>query len=126
VHDPSSPSPPAIPIDLSAETLMGLSAAARRFPPLRGDRPVSPSTVWRWVTAGVPLPDGRLVRLEAVRLASRWVTSVQAIDRFCAALTETWGDGTSGGPGPRTPAQRWRDSERAGRDLFRRRPGNVG
>ena len=67
-----------LPIDLNSETLLTLTSASRRF---RLDRPVNPSTVWRWVKKGVRLPDGRRLKLEAIRLGGRWWTSLEAIER---------------------------------------------
>jgi hypothetical protein len=101
--------------DLLAEHTMGFAAAARQLPRLRGGRPVHPSTLTRWATAGISAADGRVVRLEAVRVASRWVTSSEALSRFIADLTAA--------PGVelvRTPAARRRASEDAARELARK------
>ena len=54
---------------------LGMSAAARCVPPHRGSHRASPSTPWRWIRQGVRTPDGRIVRLEAARIGSRWLTS---------------------------------------------------
>src|SRR5262245_28148473 len=86
-----SPTPPDTdtPSPVLAEVLAGqglsLSQAARRFPPARLARPVSPSCVWRWAREGVRLPSGGRLRLEVCRLAGRWVTSESALQRFLAA-----------------------------------------
>jgi hypothetical protein len=77
MYPTTTPHLPPTPIDLTTETLVGLPAAARHLPPYRGGRPVNPVTLWRWITTGVQLTDGRRVRLEAVRLGGRWLT------RFC-------------------------------------------
>jgi len=106
-------------VDLRSEELLSLPQAARRFPPFRQGRPVNPSTVWRWVFTGVRLPDGRRVRLDAVRLSGRWLTSVEAIERFVAAQTPRL-DEAAGTPTPRTPRQRRRAAERAGAELAKR------
>jgi hypothetical protein len=63
-----------------------LPALARSLPPLRAGRPVSASTLGRWVNHGAHLPDGRLVRLEAARVGCHWVSSLAALERFLAAL----------------------------------------
>lgn len=80
-----------IPADITDEILAGgglsLAQAARRFPPYRGDRPVNPSTVFRWITVGIRFADGQRIRLDAVRLGGRWLTSGQALARFMAAQT---------------------------------------
>ncbi len=56
------------------------------------------TTVYHAVTKGSALPDGSKERLEAVRLAGRWITSKQAIERFVVALTEAWSDRASDVP----------------------------
>jgi hypothetical protein len=98
------------------ETLLSLSQAARRLPPGRNGRPVTLSCLLRWVLDGVPGPDGQRVRLEAARLGGRWLTSVEALARFAAALTPRLG---SDDPPPRrrSPAARRRRSERAAKEL---------
>jgi hypothetical protein len=101
---------------LLSETTLGLAAAARRLPPFRNGRPVSPSTIWRWITEGVKLPDGRTVRLEGARIGARWVTSAEALARFVSAQTP---DLNAAGPQPQAPSRRQRAAERAGRELER-------
>jgi hypothetical protein len=73
---------------LSGDAL-GLSAAARLLPAHRGTGRASPSTVWRWIRTGTCTSDGRVVKLEAARLGTRWLTSTAAINRYMAALTPT-------------------------------------
>jgi hypothetical protein len=103
-----------MPIDLRTETLLGLAQAARRVPSGRQDRPVNPSTLFRWIHDGVKLAGGRIVRLEGIRLGGRWLTSLEALQRFAEAQTPEL---TETPPLPRTPAHRRRDSERAGAEL---------
>jgi hypothetical protein len=66
----------------------GLSTtqAARMFPPKRADRPVSPATVFRWMTNGVGVPGGggRLL-LESCRVGCTLFTSRPALVRFIEA-----------------------------------------
>jgi hypothetical protein len=104
-----------IPHTLIDEQLLSLPQAARRLPPGRRNRPVSLSCVLRWVLDGVPGPGGQRVRLEGVRVGGRWLTSVEALARFAAALTPRLDDDPA--PAPRTPKQRQRESERAGKKL---------
>ena len=66
---------------------LGMSAAARLIPAHRGHGRANPSTPWRWITEGAKAPDGRIVRLEAGRVAGRWLTSRAALGRFISALT---------------------------------------
>lgn len=70
---------------LVTEPLISFSEAARLFPTGRRARPVAASTVWRWATTGVRTKDGRTVRLETLRLGSRWITTTPAVQRFLLA-----------------------------------------
>lgn len=103
---------------LLSETLISLYDAARRLPHGRRNRPVSFSCVLRWITDGVPGPDGTRVRLEGVRLGGRWLTSEEAIVRFAARLTPQFEGQTT--PVPRTAGRRRRESERAAAELEQR------
>jgi hypothetical protein len=66
--------------------------------------------------AGTKAPDGRVVRLEAIRLGGRWLTSVEALQRFAAALTPSFAE-TDLTSQWRSPRKRQGDSERAGKQL---------
>jgi hypothetical protein len=48
---------------------------------------VTLSCILRWVLDGVRLKSGQKVRLEAVRLGGRWITSMEALQRFAIAQT---------------------------------------
>src|SRR5690242_17769297 len=98
-------------IDLSLETALSLSAAARRLPSFRAGKAVSPATVWRWICAGTRRRDGTIVHLEGIRLGSRWLTSVQALQRFAQALT-------AADAAPVPTARRKQDAEQAKRELL--------
>ncbi len=100
--------------DLTQETLLSLAQAARLFPPARLGRPVNISTIWRWCRKGVKVDGVGIVRLECVRVSGRWLTSREAISRFVARQTPAIEQETAR---PRTPGQRQRASERAGREL---------
>ena len=69
-------------IDIKAESLLPFTAAAKLIPPLRKNRPVNPSTVWRWHHEG---HEG--IHLEAVRLPGGYFTSAEALQRFIERLT---------------------------------------
>ena len=101
-------------IDLTSETLISLIQAARLLPPGRGNRPATLTCLLRWVRCGVRAPSGELVRLEAVRLGPRWVTSREALQRFAEALTPRIGDAP---PLPRGSAAQQRASDRAAQQL---------
>jgi hypothetical protein len=105
-------------IDLGNETTISLAQAAARLPSNRLDRPVTASCVLRWVLTGVKVPGGGRVKLEAVRLGGRWLTSVEALGRFAAAQTPDLDAPAGGSATPRPPARR-RASERAARELER-------
>jgi hypothetical protein len=94
-----------------------LTRAARRVPRTRQDRPVTIGCLVRWIADGVRGPDGQRIRLEAARLAGRWITTPGAIRRFVQAQTPRVGGTTT--PISRTPAQRTRASQRAERELER-------
>ena len=68
--------------DLLNETSLSLSEAAKRVPPSRNTKHIHRTTLIRWITQGL---NG--IRLEAVRVGGRWITSVEAIQRFSDALT---------------------------------------
>jgi hypothetical protein len=100
---------------LLGETLLGLCEAARRLPPGRGGRPVSFSCVLRWITSGVPGPDGQRIKLEGVRVGGRWLTSEEALARWADRLTPH--DNSEPPPAPRTSTQRQKAAERAAKEL---------
>jgi hypothetical protein len=102
-------------IDLSTETTLSLKQAAHISPTGRKGRPTHLSTVWRWILTGAKAPDGTLVRLEAVRLGGRWVTSREALQRFAERLTPRLD--TPAPPQPRTVRARERASRRAEKEL---------
>jgi hypothetical protein len=104
-------------IDLTTETLISLPEAAKLLPPGRRNRPVNLSTILRWILDGVKLPCGKAVRLEAVRLGGRWLTSKESLQRFAESQTPRLVE--SAGSTPRTPAARQRSSERAAQELER-------
>jgi hypothetical protein len=79
-------------IDLKVEKPISLAAAALLIPPGRRGKRTHLSTLLRWVTRGSAGPDGMIVRLEALRLGGRWMTSSEALQRFAEALTPKVGD----------------------------------
>lgn len=74
---------------LNGESLITLSQAAARYPGHRGAVRLHPATLTRWILTGVKGLDGRRVKLEAVRVGGRWLTSEAALHRFSAALGVT-------------------------------------
>jgi hypothetical protein len=96
-------------IDLSNEVPLNLVGICHRLPPGRGGVRPHPSTPLRWILRGAKTADGRVIRLAAVRVGGRWVSSVQALDRFLAELT------AAALPGPTAPAPTERDERRTRR-----------
>jgi hypothetical protein len=76
-----------------AETVRTTAQASRliRSDAIQGH--VHPATVIRWILDGIQAGDRR-VRLEAVRIGSRWLTSEEALRRFADRLTDGWASGT--------------------------------
>jgi hypothetical protein len=75
-------------IDLVSEApLLPLAQVPALLPPGRGGKPLCFTTIFRWVKDGVCSPAGERVRLEAVRLGGRLVTSKPALQRFADRLT---------------------------------------
>lgn len=102
-------------IDLRSETTIGLSQVGNYLPTGRFGSRVSVSCALRWVLDGVRLRSGEVVRLEALRLGGRWITSVEALERFAARQTPVLD--TERERPIRTPAARQRASARAARKL---------
>ena len=67
---------------LNSEKVVSFTEAAKALPAINGRR-IHPSALWRWARKGV-----KGVRLETRRLGGRFVTSMEAIERFSKALAE--------------------------------------
>jgi hypothetical protein len=74
-------------LDLTTDKPISLATATALVPPGRSGRKTHLSTLLRWITKGAKGPDGEVVRLEAVRLGGRWMTSRGALQRFAERLT---------------------------------------
>lgn len=98
---------------LNDEPLISLAQAAVKLPGHRGAKRLHPATLTRWILTGVRGVDGRRVKLEAVRVGCRWLTSEAALQRFADAL----GSPPADNPPPRTPTARQKASERAAAEL---------
>jgi hypothetical protein len=103
---------------LTSEGLIGVSQAALLFGTYRNGKPTHPSTVTRWMTSGVILPNGQTLRLESLRLNGRLATSKPALLRFLSEQQPA-ADSTATIPS-RGPTARHRASEAAGRELSAR------
>jgi hypothetical protein len=105
-------------IDVTGDDTLTLAEACRVLPRGRhGSRPHL-STVLRWILDGAPAPDGRRVRLAAVRIGGHWVTSRAALQEFARALTPDLASDSQTSL-PRTPGQRGRADRRAAEALER-------
>src|SRR5207249_1032487 len=100
------------------EHTLRLADVGQYLPPGRHGKRPSLSCVLRWVLSGVRLPSGATVRLQAVRCGGKWITSVEALNRFAAAQTPDL-DTPRQTPTPRTTAARRRAADRAGEQLAR-------
>jgi hypothetical protein len=75
------------------------------------------STIVRWITRGVRSPAGELIRLEALRCGGRWISSLEALQRFSERLTPR--NGGTPAPTLRSPSRRARAEEQAEKELRR-------
>ena len=102
-------------LDLNVEQPISLAAAAVLVPPARSGKRTAFQTILRWVTCGAKGPGGVRVRLEAIRLGGRWMTSHASLQRFAERLTPRLD--TVSGETPRTPTRRAQAAGRAGKEL---------
>ena len=102
-----------MPIDPSNEELLTLTAASKILPSLDGKR-IHPSTLWRWCHKG-----SRGIYLEFIRLGTRILTSVEALNRFMLARTAVESSPTHR-KRRRTPASRQRAVDAAYTELEQR------
>ena len=102
-------------IELRSETLISLAQAARMQSPGRRGRPVSPSTIFRWIHDGVKTSACGIIRLEGCRMGGRWLTSIEALERFASRQTPDLNHLCS--VLPRSPTKRQKAAERAGKEL---------
>ena len=73
---------------LKLEELEPLAELVKHLPG-KGVKHPHPATICRWINKGVKLPDGRCVRLEAIRHLGRWLSTKAAITTFVQALNST-------------------------------------
>src|SRR5262245_14374769 len=98
---------------LVREGLIGLVPAAKLFGTGRNGRGKHPSTLTRYHHKGVKRPDGRVVKLECVRVSSQLRTSEAAVLRFLTALQDPAG----GNDGSLPPTRRQRAKVTASAEL---------
>ena len=78
---------PSVISEIQSGSGLSLAAVGRTLPGHRGNSSIDPATVFRWMKSGTRAANGAVVRLEAVRVGGRWVTSREAVARFIAAST---------------------------------------
>ncbi len=74
-------------INLLSERPISIAVARRQHIPKIDNRPISPATGYRWIKKGVLAGDGTRVRLSAVRIGRKYMTTAEAVQRFLAELT---------------------------------------
>ncbi len=98
-------------IDISTEEVLSLTEATKRLPQRRkGARP-NVATLYRWAQSGV-----RGIRLETLCVGATRCTSMEALQRFCDALTAA-SEPSAGPTPPRQTRQRRQQIEAAERRL---------
>ncbi|MBL8864819.1 MAG: DUF1580 domain-containing protein [Planctomycetia bacterium] len=91
-----------------------MADAARMFGTFRQGKATHPSTPTRWCVKGFKLPNGETLKLEHIRVCGRLMTSRAAVLRFLERMQEPADDTI---PATRSPAERRRAAEAAGREL---------
>ncbi len=61
-----------------------LSDLAKSIPSNRSATHVTTQALWRWSQKGVKTKDGRVVKLEVLRIGNRYYSSREALNRFIA------------------------------------------
>jgi hypothetical protein len=84
----SGPDPRSAINQLIDEGLIGMTRAARLMGTFRQGKPTHASTIARWALIGIKLPDGRVLKLESLRLNGRLCTSKEAVYRFVQSQNE--------------------------------------
>jgi hypothetical protein len=102
--------------EIVAGEALSMGEAGRIIPALRGQKRTDPATIWRWVNRGHKLPDGSILKLEAAKMAGRWLTSKSALARFMERITAAstpQSENTTPPVQTRTATARQKSSERA-------------
>lgn len=96
-------------IDLATEKVISLTAATRHLPGRRQGKRPNVTTLYRWAQHGC-----RGVRLETIKVGGTTCTSLEALQRFCDALTAQAANNPM--PEPVAPARK-ASIERAEREM---------
>lgn len=76
-------------IEFDREEVLPLAKAARQLPAVRGSKPPNPSTIYRWLTAGVKSVRGETVKLETCFVGKTRCTSLAALKRFFDRINDS-------------------------------------
>ena len=69
--------------------LVSLDHARKHLIPRRTDgRPISPSTLWRWIRKGLEGRHGKRIRLTVVYCGNRPHVTARGVNKFFEAVTE--------------------------------------
>jgi hypothetical protein len=74
--------------EVSQGDAVSTSGVGRMLPGRSPGKTVDPSTVFRWISHGIRRSDGARVRLEAIKIGGRFITSKAAVQRFLVASNE--------------------------------------
>ena len=99
-----------------SEGPLGMSAIAKIYGSFRDGCPTHPSTPTRHHLRGVTLPDGTIIRLEAVRISGRLMSSRAAVARFISQQQQEFPPSVPPTP-VHSPASRNRTAEAASKEL---------
>jgi hypothetical protein len=104
--------------EILTEEMKSLAEARQMLPRGRNGSLPHFSTLVRWITDGAKARDGSTVKLDAIRLGGRWITSKEALIRFMDRLTVDpahgrEADSPATSTRPRTSVQAKRDLKRA-------------
>src|SRR5690242_14714829 len=97
--------------DFTHETRLAATEACRHPLVRHGGHPLNRSVLERWWTRGIRGPKGERIVLESRRIGGLRFTSVEAVERFLAALNGEHFDGEQ------TPSQAKRQHAAAEREL---------
>jgi hypothetical protein len=76
------------------------------------EKPPSTQTITRWILKGMRAVDGRLVKLDALKIGYQWHSSQDAVERLIVAVNTP-----ADAPLSKTPSQRAAQNEAAKRIL---------
>lgn len=100
-----------MPIDLVTQTGLSPNQAARLLPSYREGQPTHASRIVRAIVHGHRDPTGAIIKLEAIRFGSQWVTTAEAIQEYAERLAGRRPDSPPRRPAALRRALTWAGSE---------------